>query len=152
MTTKNTKTQAQTRKTTSETQNKAATSGFGDFAIPGFDFDLVIEAGRRNFEAVLEANRIAFDGYHEAIERQAELARELIEEAQEATRSLFSGKTPELNAETQIELAQAQVRKQLDNWRTLAELGVKTQREALAVLAKRLEESVEEARRLQKAA
>ncbi len=157
-TTKNARTQTRTRKAAKETgngaekRNAATAAGFGGFALPAFDFDLMVEAGRRNVEAVLEANRIAFDGCHEVLERQMEIARELIDEAQEATRSLFSGGTPELDAGTQIERAQEQVRKQLENWRSLAELGVRTQRETLAVLARRLEESVEEARRLQQAA
>ncbi len=126
--------------------------GFQPFAFPFFDLELVLEAGRKNAEAFFEAGRITFNGYHELLERQAELARELIAEAEEATRSLFSGKTPELNASAQFEIAQKQVKKQVENWRTLAELSVKTQREAFAVIAKRFEDGLEEARRLQKAA
>ncbi len=126
--------------------------GFPPFAFPFFDLDLVLEAGRKNAEAFFEAGRITFNGYHELLERQAELTRALIAEAEEATRSLFSGKTPELNASAQFEIAQKQVKKQVENWRELAELSVKTQREAFAVIAKRFEDGLEEVRRLQKAA
>ncbi|RMF67960.1 MAG: phasin family protein [Alphaproteobacteria bacterium] len=131
---------------------KKQDKGFQPFAMPFFDLELLLEAGRKNAEAFFEAGRITFKGYHELLERQAELTRELIAEAEEATRSLFSGKTPELNASAQFEIAQKQVKKQVENWRELAELSVKTQREALAVIAKRFEDGLDEARRLQKAA
>lgn len=131
---------------------KKAQKAFQPFALPFFDMELLLEAGRKNAEALFEAGRVAFNGYHELLERQAELARELIAEAETATRSLFSGKTPELNASAQFEIAQNHVKKQVENWRELAEISVKTQREAFAVIAKRFEEGLEEARRLQKAA
>lgn len=114
------------------------------FKTPNFDMNSVMEAQRKNLEAMMEANRVAFEGYKDAAEKQLEIVRKSMDEASGAANEALSGKTPEANATKQVELAQGVARSSFEGFREVAELTLKANREAFAVIQKRFNEGVDE--------
>ncbi|GAB4121286.1 MAG: hypothetical protein Kow00104_04740 [Rhodothalassiaceae bacterium] len=119
------------------------------FKAPNFDFNAVLEAQRKNLEAVMEANRVAFEGFKTATEKQVASVRKTFDEAQGSAAELLNGKTPEVNAAKQIELAQGFVKAQIETMREVAELTAAASRDAFAVIQKRFAEGMDELKAVQ---
>ena len=129
---------------TTTKKTEATGSAFaGLFKFPLFDVDAVLEAQRKTVEALVEAQRVAFEGYKAASEKQAEAVKKALEEATGAAREVLNGKTPEVNAQKQIELAQNLARSGYETFREVSELTLKANRDAFAVIQKRWSEGAE---------
>ena len=117
------------------------------FKIPGIDMPAIVEARRKDIEALAEANRIAFEGMQSLAQKQAEILQKSMQEAQAAMQQLSSGQPAE-NAGKQGELMQQAFQQALANMRELAEMAGKSQAQAMEVVSKRVQENIEETKKL----
>ena len=131
------------------------TNLFGDivklleqYKLPGIDIAAIIEMRRKDIEALMTANRVALEGAQSAGQKQVELLRGTLDQLssliQQAT---ASGSMTEKTTKTG-ELVQQVLQRALENMRELAETAYKSQSDTYAVLTKRIQENLDEARAL----
>jgi len=101
---------------------------FEQFKLPGFDVPAVMEARRKDVEALIAANQTAVQGIQALAQKQA-----------------ASGGVP--SAQT-AELVQQTLHKALADMQQLTQAAYRTQADSYAVIAKRVEENVEELKTL----
>jgi len=116
------------------------------FKLPGIDIPAIVEARRKDIEALTEANRIAFEGMQALAQKQAEILQKSMQEAQAAMQG-FTG-SPAAGAGNPGELIQQAFQKALSNMRELAEMAGKSQAQAMEVVGKRVQENIEETKKL----
>jgi phasin family protein len=130
-----------------------AANPFGDFTkmleqfkLPGFDVPAIMEARRKDVEALVTANQAALQGMQSLAQKQAEMLRTTLSELQSlATQFSTSGGAP--SAQT-AELVQQTLHKALADMQQLAQAAYQSQAESYAVIAKRVEENVQELKTL----
>jgi phasin family protein len=130
-----------------------ATNPFGDFTkmleqfkLPGFDVPAIMDARRKDMEALVQANQTAFQGMQSLAQKQTEMLRTTLGELQSLTGQLSAGgAAPPAKA---AELIQQSLHKSLADMQQLAQAAYQTQAESYAVIAKRVEENVQELKSL----
>ena len=130
-----------------------ATNPFGDFTkmleqfkLPGFDVPAIMEARRKDVEALVTANQAALQGMQSLAQKQAEMLRSTLGELQSlAGQFSTAGGAP--SAQT-AELVQQTLHKALADMQQLAQAAYQSQAESYAVIAKRVEENVQELKTL----
>ena len=131
------------------------TNLFGDivklleqYKLPGIDIAAIIEMRRKDIEALMTANRVALEGAQSIGQKQVEILRSTLDQLstliQQAT---ASGSMTEKTTKTG-ELVQQVLQRALENMRELAETAYKSQSDTYAVLTKRIQENLDEARAL----
>jgi phasin family protein len=131
------------------------TNLFGDivklleqYKLPGIDIAAIIEMRRKDIEALMTANRVALEGAQSVGQKQVEILRSTLDQLssliQQAT---ASGSMTEKTTKTG-ELVQQVLQRALENMRELAETAYKSQSDTYAVLTKRIQENLDEARAL----
>jgi phasin family protein len=116
------------------------------FKLPGFDVPAVMEARRKDVEALIAANQTAVQGMQALAQKQAEMLRTTLTELQSlATKQAAAGGVP--SAQT-AELVQQTLHKALADMQQLTQAAYRTQADSYAVIAKRVEENVEELKTL----
>jgi phasin family protein len=115
-----------------------------DLNVTGLDANAILAAQQKNFEALAQANQRAAAGLQEIATRQAEIFQEAIQEVSQAGKELMTGKTPEIGAAKQTQLAKETLDRALKNMREIAEIAAKANAETFAVINKRAIESLEE--------
>jgi phasin family protein len=106
-----------------------------DFKLPGVDLATIMDREKKNIEALTEANRVAFEGWQALVHRQAEILQESIKQA--------VGTIQGEDASTKrMDLASHAFQTALSNMRELAEMAVKSQKEAFDIIRKRAEENL----------
>lgn len=131
------------------------TNLFGDivklleqYKLPGIDIAAIIEMRRKDIEALMTANRVALEGAQSVGHKQVEILRSTLDQLssliQQAT---ASGSMTEKTTKTG-ELVQQVLQRALENMRELAETAYKSQSDTYAVLTKRIQENLDEARAL----
>ena len=119
---------------------------FEQFKLPGFDVPAVMEARRKDVEALITANQTAVQGMQALAQKQAEMLRTTLTELQDvAQKQAASGGVP--SAQT-AELVQQTLHKALADMQQLAQAAYQSQADSYAVIAKRVEENVEELKTL----
>jgi phasin family protein len=113
---------------------------FEQFKLPGVDVSALMEARRKDIEALTEVNKIALQSSQTMAQKQVEILQKTM---QELTQTMSAGKPME-NAAKQGEVVQHAMEKAFTYMRELAELTVKAQTEALAVINKRTQENIQE--------
>ncbi|HEY3599898.1 MAG TPA: phasin family protein [Paraburkholderia sp.] len=112
------------------------------FKLPGFDVPAVMEARRKDVEALVAANQTALQGMQSLAQKQAEMLRSTLTELQSlATKQATAGGMP--SAQT-AELVQQALHKALADMQQLAQAAYRSQADSYAVIAKRVEENVQE--------
>jgi len=134
-----------------------STNPFTDFTklleqykLPGVDMASMIEARRKDIDAITEANKIAYEGMQALVQKQTEILSKSMQEIQAAAQKMTAGGDPAEAMAKQGEFVQQGLQTALNNMRELAEMAQKSQAEALAVITKRAEESIEEAKSMMK--
>jgi phasin family protein len=116
------------------------------FKLPGFDVPAIMEARRKDVEALVTANQAALQGMQSLAQKQAEMLRSTLGELQSlAGQFSASGGAP--SAQT-AELVQQTLHKALADMQQLAQAAYQSQAESYAVIAKRVEENVQELKTL----
>ncbi|GAB2898945.1 hypothetical protein GCM10027093_38770 [Paraburkholderia jirisanensis] len=116
------------------------------FKLPGFDVPAVMEARRKDVEALVAANQTAWQGMQSLAQKQADMLRSTLTELQAvASKQAASGGMP--SADT-AELVQQTLHKALADMQQLAQAAYRSQADSYAVIAKRVEENVQELKTL----
>jgi phasin family protein len=116
------------------------------FKLPGFDVPAIMEARRKDVEALVTANQAALQGMQSLAQKQAEMLRSTLSELQ-ALAGQFSASGGAPSAQT-AELVQQTLHKALADMQQLAQAAYQSQAESYAVIAKRVEENVQELKTL----
>lgn len=116
------------------------------FQVPGLDSKALVEAQRKNIEAMSQANRVAFEGIQAVAQRQGEIFRQTMDEAAKTMQDVSAVNSPEERAAKQADIAKHAFETAIKNTRELAELGAKSQNEAVELINKRVSESFDEVR------
>ena len=116
----------------------------GQFQVPNFDTGALIESQRKNIEAMTAANRLAFEGAQALSQRQAEILRKVWDDSTSVMQTLSATGKPEEQMAKQAEFAKQAFEQSLANLRELAEIGAKSNSEAVEVITKRVAEGLEE--------
>ena len=116
----------------------------GQFKVPNLDTGALIESQRKNIEAVTAANQVAFEGAQAMSQRQAEILRQMWDDSANAMKALAANGKPEENMVKQAEFAKKAFEQSLANLRELAEMGAKSNTEAVEVITKRVAEGLDE--------
>jgi phasin family protein len=132
-----------------------STNLFGDivklleqYKLPGIDVAAIVDMRRKDIEALMTANRVALEGAQSVGQKQVEILRSTLDQLssliQQAT---ASGSMTEKTTKTR-ELVQQVLQRALENMRELAETAYKSQSDTYAVLTKRIQENLDEAKTL----
>jgi len=118
------------------------------YKLPGIDVAAIVDMRRKDIEALMTANRVALEGAQSVGQKQVEILRSTLDQLssliQQAT---ASGSMTEKTTKTG-ELVQQVLQRALENMRELAETAYKSQSDTYAVLTKRIQENLDEARAL----
>jgi phasin family protein len=114
------------------------------FKVPAVDTEALLDSQRKNIEAFNVANRIAFEGAQAVTQRQVEILRQAMEESAAAVKQFTAAGKPEDKLAEQAELLKHTYEQSIANFRELAEMGAKSNGEAVEVLNNRVTEGLEE--------
>jgi phasin family protein len=106
-----------------------------DFKLPGVDLAAIMDREKKNIEALTEANRVAFEGWQALVHRQAEILQESIK------RAVGTVQGEDASAK-RMDLASHAFETALSNMRELAEMAIKSQKDAFDIIRKRVEDNV----------
>ena len=114
-----------------------------NYKLPGVDFSALVDREKKNIEALTKANMIAFEGWQALVRRQSEILQETMKEA------IANARTQDA-AKHRVEVAKQGFEKALDHMRELAEMATKSQKEAIEIVRKRVDENIEHFKKLGK--
>ncbi len=106
------------------------------------------ETRRKDIDALTEANKIADAGMQALVQKQTEVLSQSMQEIQAAAQRMTTGGNPVEAMTKQGEFVQQGLQTALNHMRELAEMAQKSQAEALAVITRRAEQNIEEAKNL----
>ena len=106
-----------------------------DFKLPGVDLATIMDREKKNIEALTEANRVAFEGWQALVHRQAEILQESIKQAVGTMQGEDAGTK-------RMDLAAHAFQTALSNMRELAEMTIKSQKDAFDIIRKRVEDNL----------
>jgi phasin family protein len=118
----------------------------GDFRFPGFDARAITESQRRNLEALTDASQLVIEGAGALVRRQGEIVRKIAEEMPAMLRDWAQSGTPEDRLAKCVEAAKLAFEKVLANARELNDIGNKASAEVFGVIARRVNEGLDELR------
>jgi phasin family protein len=122
------------------------TKVMADMRMPALDVESVVATQRKNIEAFTQANQLAVEGFQAIARRQVEIAKQAFEEFQSALRELTQPGSPEERVAKHAEYSKHALEKGVANAREIAEIVTKANSEAMAVLNKRVSETLDEVR------
>ena len=120
------------------------TKAFGEFKVPNFDVEALVEAQRKNVAALTAANQTAFEAVKSVAQRQADMVKLATEEFSKAASEVMSAATFEEKAVKQADVAKKAYETTVANFRELADIVAKGNAEALDVVNKRITEALDE--------
>lgn len=118
----------------------------GEFKMPQFNFEALMNAQRKNIEAMTAVNQAAFESFQALARRQAELLRQGLEETQQTMNAVMSSASPEEKVIRQAEASKAAVDKCMANAKEIADTLAKCNTQAMETVSNRLSEGMEELR------
>ena len=114
------------------------------FAVPGVDAKILVEAQRKNIEALTGANQVVVQGMQAVAKRQSEILAQAMAEVSSAAQQIASAGDPQAMSAKQAELVRQAFEKAIANMRELAEMVTKSNQEAFQLINQRVAESLEE--------
>jgi phasin family protein len=121
-----------TKATSSKNGFLDATKAFGDFHVPSFDVQAIVEAQRKNFEALTQANQLAAEGLQAVAQRQVDIVQHAVKDASELIRDWAQPGAPEEVIAKNAEIAKQAFEKGVANARELNELVTKAGTDAFS--------------------
>lgn len=119
---------------------------FEQFRTQGVDVDTVVQSQRKNIEALVAANRAIAESVQTIAQREQELFQEALVEWQKAAAEIASEGDLQGRTAKQAALMTEALEQAIKNMRELAELVAKAQQETMAIVNKRVDESLDEIR------
>jgi phasin family protein len=101
-----------------------------------FDTEALMAAQQRNIDALASASQIVVDGVKTIAQRQGEMMQSSVDQLMTVSQGVLAMKPTELQPADQFAKAKAQYEVAVNNAKELAEIAMKTQGDAVAVLSK----------------
>jgi len=114
------------------------------FKVPGFEYEALVEAQKRNIATFQEAGTIAGKTFQAIAQRQVEMAQKGLEVALAGANDVAKAKTPEDSLKCQAALAQRAFEVQVANLREIGEIAQKAGGEVFQVVNRRFLEGLDE--------
>ena len=112
--------------------------------MPAFDWEAILAANRRNMEAFAHANQLAAEGAQAIMRRQGEILKGAMDDANRSFKTMLADGTPEDRIARQTEAVKTAFEQAISNYREMVEMASKSNAEAMAVMSKRVSESLDE--------
>ncbi len=122
------------------------TKVMGDFKVPRMDLEALMAYHRKNFDTFAAVNRVAVEGFQAMARCQGEIARSSVESCGKAATDILAAGTQEEKAAQQADFLNAGFAAALANYQTLTETVNVAAAKATDVIAKRVTESLDEAK------
>jgi phasin family protein len=119
-----------------------------DMKMPAFDWEAILAANRRNMEAFAQANQLAAEGAQAIIRRQGEILKASMEDANRTMKTMLADGSPEDRIARQTDAIKTAFEQAISNYREMVEMASKSNAEAMAVMSKRVAESLDEVKSL----
>ena len=116
----------------------------GDMKMPGFDWEAIMAANRKNMEAFAQANHLAAEGAQAIFRRQGEILKATMEDANRQVKTMLADGTTEDRVARQTDAIKTAFEQAMANYREMVEMASKANAEALSVMSKRVSESLDE--------
>ena len=100
----------------------------GDMKMPGFDWEAIMAANRRNMEAFAQANQLAAEGAQAIFRRQGEILKATMEDANRQVKTMLSDGTPEDRVARQTDAIKTAFEQAMANYREMVEIDRKSTR------------------------
>jgi phasin family protein len=117
-----------------------------------FDADKMIAVQQRNIDALASAGQIVVDGVKTIAQRQGEMMQSSVDQFMSASHDAITMKPTELQPADQIAKAKSSYEVAVNNVKELAEIAMKAQSEAAAVLTKCVMANIDDLKSLAKIA
>ncbi len=114
--------------------------------LPQADMDKILENHRKNIQALEKAAKTAGSGANAVMERQREMVADAVREMTDLSRNVTSGAGSADMMARQADFARRSFETAVRNASELGEMSSKSGRDAMQVLADRMNESMEEIR------
>ena len=124
------------------------TNAFSQFKLPGVDVNEIIASQQKNLEALTAANQTAIAGIQAVATRQAEIIQQTMTATATAAEGLVKSGTPQEAAAKQADLVKSTFEKALSDMTEIADLVTKSNTEAGAAINKRVNESLDEVKKI----
>ncbi|HEX5080357.1 MAG TPA: phasin family protein [Geminicoccaceae bacterium] len=115
-----------------------------------FDTDTFMAAQQRNIDALASASQIVVDGVKTIAQRQGEMMQSSVDQLMNASQDVLSLKATDLQAADHFAKAKAQYEVAINNAKELAEIAMKAQGDAVAVLSKCVMANIDDLKALSK--
>jgi phasin family protein len=116
----------------------------GDLKMPAFDWEAILASNRKNMEAFAQANQLAAEGAQAIMRRQGEILKGAMEDANRTVKTMLADGSPEDRVARQTDAIKTAFEQAIANYREMVEMASKSNAEAMAVMSKRVSESLDE--------
>ena len=116
----------------------------GEFKMPTFNVETIVEATRKNVAAMTSANTSAVESMKAIAQRQGDMVRAAMEDLSKHGSEFLAAATVEEKAAKQIDFVKKSYEAAVANTKELADLYSKGHTDALAALTQRVSELTEE--------
>jgi phasin family protein len=116
----------------------------GEFKMPTFNIETLVETQRKNFAAMTAANTAAVESIKAIAQRQGDMVRAAMEDFSKAGSDVMAAATVEEKAAKHIDFVKKSFDVAVANTKELADLYTKGQTEAFQTLSARVAELTEE--------
>ena len=117
-----------------------------------FDTETFVAAQQRNIDALASASQIVVDGVKTIAQRQGEMMQSSVDQLMSASQDVLSMKATDLQPADHFAKAKAQYEAAVNNAKELAEIAMKAQGEAVAVLSKCMMANIDDLKAISKSA
>jgi phasin family protein len=118
------------------------------FKLPGVDMSAIVESRRKDMDALMAANKATLDSMQELAKKQAEIFAQAMQTAQDSIQSLAKGGVGAPDQVEQVEVARKAYERAVAGMSELAQMAIKAQADAMAIIATRAQQSVEEMKKV----
>ncbi|MBL8675645.1 MAG: phasin family protein [Rhodospirillales bacterium] len=124
------------------------TKAMGEFKMPAFNVEALVETQRKNVAAITAANQTAFEAVKTVAQRQADMIKLATEEFSKAASEVMSAASFEEKAVKQAEIAKKTYETAIANVREIADMIAKGNTETLEQINKRVADALDEVKSL----
>jgi phasin family protein len=117
-----------------------------------FDTETMIAAQQRNLDALASASQIVVDGVKMIAQRQGQMMQSSVDQLMSASQDVLRMKPTDLQPVDQFAKAKAQYEAAVNNAKELAEIAMKAQGDAVAVLSKCVMANIDDLKAISKPA
>jgi phasin family protein len=117
-----------------------------------FDTETFMAAQQRNIDALASASQIVVDGVKTIAQRQGEMMQSSVDQLMSASHDVLAMKATDLQPADHFAKAKAQYEAAVNNAKELAEIAMKAQGDAVAVLSKCVMANIDDLKAMSKSA